>query len=208
LKRGLEARADWEDFGRAVTYLSTSRILQFIYEQVDSIVADPQCKRVLDFVLATFDRTSYALKYDGRCRLVQLRLQSAEAARAVPGNAEGGGRVGGLLITSGPLGADQGTIADYLDQPRGDVFDAGVVEFGAWRDEQRAVRGEEWEIRWFERYNTDAKRKGIKRDAAVVLNRPLTMGCACEVGKPTVITYTGHKVGSAYGLSDARYHLH
>ena len=66
-----------------------------------------------------------------------------------------------------------------------------------WKKKQSEL-GEEWEIRWLKGYETEHKRRQIRRDATVAAGKPLTLGYVCKVGEE-LCTYTGHKIGSIYG---------
>jgi len=205
LKRGLGATEDWAAFGRVVHHLKGSRITQFVYEQVGSIVDDPQCADVLAHVLSAFADAGYAVKYSvvdpcnfgcGVSRPRALFLGMKEEAAALVGFLDQ------PVIASGPLGSHRVTnkcVADFLDQPRTETSDPDVVEFESWKREREATSDEVWEIRWFERYNSRVKRDAIRRAASVAKCQPITLGYAAIVGEKTV-TYTGHKVGSIYGL--------
>ena len=206
LGQGLGVTSDWAAFGRVVRHLKGSHITQFVYEQVDSIIVDPSCADVLAHVVSAFADAGYAVKHGvvdpsnfgcgvSRPRALFLGMKREEAASLV-------GFLDQPVITSGPLGSHRVSnrcIADYLDQPRPDTSDPDVVEFESWREEREARSGEAWEIRWFVRYDTKAKRDAISRAASVAACQPITLGYAAIVGEATV-TYTGHKVGSIYGL--------
>ena len=83
---------------------------------------------------------------------------------------------------------------------RKDIFHVSdALVFNDYAKQQRDTCGDEWEIVWKTNYNSDAKRKALRRGKTASLRKAVAMGHV-RIRGTAINTRTGFKIYSSYGL--------